>query len=85
MKINIEDKRHIEAFKKIHPKTSRGMSDEEIEELGNKIDNIHNDETSRQFKDVFSDPDGNKFMIVKDGANEMAIPLMKCKGRNKDG
>lgn len=83
-KLNVEakDKRHIELFKQVHPKTSKGMSDEEIEVLGDEIDAIHNDETSRKFKDVFSDPQGNKFMIVTEGEKEMAIPLMQLGGKD---
>lgn len=76
--MNIRPKEnHIQKFRRIHPRSTKGLSDEEVQILGDEITKIHDDETSRKFQDVFSDPSGQRYMIVNDGKEEVAIPLIK--------
>ncbi|PIF04542.1 MAG: hypothetical protein CSA86_01795 [Arcobacter sp.] len=67
----------IEKFRKIHPLATKGLSDEEVVQLGDAITSIHDDETPRKFKDVFTDENGKRYVIVNDGTKDVAIALMQ--------
>jgi len=82
-KMKLKKENSIEKFKRLHPLTTKGMSDEDIVTLGDKITNIHTDNTPRKFNDVFSTPDGEKYMIVDEDGKQSAIPLMKIKQQKK--
>ncbi len=70
----------VEKFRKIHPKATKGLSDDEVIELGDAITAIHEDKTPRKFQDVFCDENGQRYLIVNDGKEEIVIPIFKSKG-----
>jgi hypothetical protein len=72
----------IALFRKTHPKATKGLSDEEVVQLGDSITAIHNDDTPRKFKDVFTDETGQRYVITNDGKEDVAIPLLKSGGKN---
>lgn len=80
LKLRKED--NISKFKRLHPKATANLSDDEIQMLGDQITKIHTDNTAREFSDVFSDPSGQRYMLVQDGESQTAIPLLKSQGVN---
>lgn len=61
---------NISAYKKLHPKTTAGLNDEEIYALGSKITAIHNDNTKMKFNDSYTDPDGNRMGVFTTGKKD---------------
>lgn len=78
-KEDMKDK--IALFRKIHPKATNGLSDEDVIQLGDSITSIHNDKTPRKFKDVFSDETGQRYLITNDGKEDVAMPIFKSGGK----
>lgn len=50
---------NISGTKKLHPKVTLGMTDDEIHVMGKQINDIHVDPTSRKFIKVKTDPNNN--------------------------
>ncbi len=71
------NKSQIDKFRQMHPKATKDLSDDEVAQLGNAISDIQDDDTKRTFKDVFTDESGQRFVIVDDDGEDIAIPLLK--------
>lgn len=74
-------KEQIALFRQMHPKATKGLSDDEVVQLGDSITAIHNDKTPRKFKDVFSDETGQRYLITNDGKEDVAMPIFKSGGK----
>lgn len=74
-------KEQIALFRKTHPKATKGLTDDEVVQLGDSITAIHNDKTPRKFKDVFSDETGQRYLITNDGKEDVAMPIFKSGGK----
>lgn len=58
----------VSGFKKLHPKVTEGMTDDEIYLLGNELNKLHLDKTKSKVIDVFTGEDGNKIAVTWDGS-----------------
>ena len=79
---NKESVSHVDTFRSIHPKATTNLTDEEVVALGDAITQIHSDKSPRTFKDVFTDENGQRFVIVNDGEKDKAIPILKSGGKD---
>lgn len=87
IQLNKDKKALVSGFKKIHPKTTANLTDEEIYLLGDKINSMHNDKTPMKFKDSYTDDKGNKIAMFYDGSvDEKNNPIYKkvILGKAKD-
>jgi len=87
IQLDKDKKALVSGFKKIHPKTTANLTDEEIYLLGDKINSMHNDKTPMKFKDSFTDEDGNKIGVFYDGSiDDKGNPAYKnvVMGKAKD-
>jgi hypothetical protein len=76
----------VSGFRKLHPKTTEGLSDAEIFQLGEMINQIHTDNTSASFMDAFTAENGDRMAIFttgKLGEDGMPITFTKNFGKVK--
>jgi len=64
----IEKTAKIVGFRKLHPKTTKDLTDEEVYQLGDTLNKLHTDATKRKVIDVYTAEDGNKIAVTWDGS-----------------
>ena len=57
----------ISGMRKMHPKTTKDLKDEEIYVLANKINDVHEDPTNRKMTDVFTAANGDRVGVYDTG------------------
>jgi hypothetical protein len=82
-----DKKAKISGFRKVHPKTTAGLTDDEVYQLGDNINKIHTDETPMKFKESFTADNGDRIGIFYDGSvdeNNKPIYQNVVLGKAKD-
>lgn len=76
----------IDAMKKMHPKTTAGLTDNEIYVMADKIENIHADKTSRKFLNSWTASNGDKVASFLTGYDKDGNPITvnEVLGKAKD-
>ncbi len=77
----------VSAFRKIHPKTTAGLTDDEVYQLGDNINKLHTDKTPMKFKESFTADNGDRIGIFYDGsvdANNNPVYKNVVLGKAKD-
>ncbi|MCK5111057.1 MAG: hypothetical protein KAQ94_06005 [Arcobacteraceae bacterium] len=59
----------ISGMKKLHPKTTKDLSDDEVFVLANKINDVHEDKTKRKMVDVFTAKNGDRVGVYDTGTD----------------
>jgi hypothetical protein len=65
--IEMQKQAMVSGFRKLHPKTTEGLSDAEIFQLGEMINQIHTDNTSARFLDAFTAENDDRMAIFTTG------------------
>lgn len=60
----------ISGMRKLHPKTTAGLSDDEVYILANKINDVHEDPTNRKMTDIFTAENGDRVGVYDTGKTD---------------
>ncbi len=76
----------VSGFKKLHPKTTNGLSDDEIYAMGDRINKVHTDPTKAKFVNAYTAENGDRVMVTFNGNDKDGNPIYKnvVVGKAKD-
>ncbi len=67
----------VGGMRKIHPKTTADMTDDEIFAMANKIQDTHNDPQRGKFVNSFTATNGDRVMVTYNGNDKDGNPIYK--------